>query len=374
MQAVRAALLLLGWLLALAPMLAHNASHGALWTLTTNAGVNFYAGNNPESRGRFRPPPGIAFFANVPQTSEGGRLPPALARRQLTTEAVAGTAHAADSAAWMRRSLDWMRSEPVRFGWLLLRKVGLVLQGREIGQIESPAYQRQRLPWLRVFWVGWSLLLPLAFVGAWLGWRQPDNRPVARTWTLLVVMLLLPCVLFFVTARYRLVAVPFASLLAGMALTLLLDLWRRRRRAFWGWIGALVILVAGTRIGARPAASAAGWENAQMAERLYASGDLQQAIRYQEVAARQLPGRREIVLNLALYWSERAAEGDLRRAEHTLRLLAQAHPDDAVVLFNWASLLQQTGEAGRARQVYRRVLEIEPSFEAARRNLQILGG
>lgn len=158
-------LLILAWSLPLLPALRHNAARGLPCTLTTNAGVNFYAGNHERCRGRFRPPPGVEFFqATVDLQGQGlamnsdgaalGALPPALAKRALTTRAVAASDDAADSAYWFQRSWEWIRSQPVDFAALLLRKAALVVQGSEIGQIESPSFHRQRLPVLRIFWVG----------------------------------------------------------------------------------------------------------------------------------------------------------------------------------------------------------------------------
>ena len=78
----------------------------------------------------------------------------------------------------------------------------------------------------------------------------------------------------------------------------------------------------------------------------------------------------EAQLNLALYWSERAAPGDLKRAEEFLRSLVAQFPDRPILLFNWASLLEQTGNRQEAQRVYRRTLELAPDFEAARQNLR----
>ena len=375
-------LLVVAWALCLVPQLRHNAARGSTWTLTTNAGVNFYAGNHEGSRGRFRPPPGVAFFqdmvdlnaAHLSENADSSRksLPPALAKRALTTRAVTASDRAADSAYWFQQAGAWIAAKPMDYAGLLLRKTALVMQGHEIGQIESPSFHRQRLPLLRVFWVGWSLLLSLAVVGAWSGLRNRGNRAVVLRLTLLILTLLLPCIAFFVTARYRLVAVPLLCVLAGMGATTLFSQWRQQRSRFWICLLLLIVVFALTRVGGKPSPSRQAWENAQMAERLYTSGQLDEAIAYQEVAQQLQPQRLEIQLNLALYWSERGAVGDLQGAEQMLRGLAGRFPDRPVVLFNWASLLEQTGDTTGARRVYRRVLELDPALEAARQNLRAL--
>jgi tetratricopeptide (TPR) repeat protein len=352
------------------PALRHNAAHDAPWILTTNAGVNFYAGNQEGSTGRFRPPAGVTFFETTTGTTSG--VTPAGAQRALTTQAVAGTDRAADSAYWFGAAGTWIRTHPADYAALRLRKTLLVLQGHEIGQIESPAFHRQRLPALRIFWVGWSLVLSLAVVGFWSGLQQPATRQATKRLALLTAALLLPCVVFFVTARYRLVAVPLLCVLAGMGLTALLAQWRQQRRRFWISLLVVVAVFSATRIGGATSVSRQAWENAQMADRLYAVGQLDEAIVFLENAQRLQPQRLEVHLNLALYRSERGAPGDLVSATQTLRRLAARFPDHPIVLFNWARVLEQTGDSNAARHVYGRVLELDPSFDAARQRLQAL--
>ncbi len=367
-----AVLLSVAWLAVLVPVLVRNAREGGSFVLTTNAGVNFYAGNAPGANGRFRQPPGVQFFtAPLAHAELQGELPAALAARALTVEAVAGTPQAADSGAWLSRAWEWMRTHPGEFLALELRKIGLVLQGREIAQIESVPFHRERLAVLRLFFVNLSLVLPLAALGLWCA-RSPSSaqRSLARG---VLIATLLPCVVFFVTARYRLPAVPFLTLFAGAGAAQLVE-WARRRqvRALLVAVVFCVVAAALTRVGAQPPRTAPGWNHAQMAERVYALGDLEGAIRYQEEAARWLPDRTEVLLNLALYWSERNTPPDLERAEQLLRRLVQAEPQRPVLLFNLGVILEQRGRPDAARQVWERVLQIDPAFQPARARLRAL--
>jgi len=368
---VRLALLLaVAWVAVLVPVLVRNAAQGGGLVLTTNAGVNFYAGNAPEANGRFRQPPGVQFFsAPLVHAQLREQLPPAVAERALTVEAVAGSPQAARSFEWLARSWEWIGAEPVAFAMLLLRKIGLVLQGREIGQIESLDFHRQRLPAWRVFVVSWTWILPLAALGIWCTRRKRSRQQ--RSLLGMAVVTLLPCVLFFVTARYRLVALPFLAPFAGAGAAWLLESARSR-----SWprllVAVLLCLVAGalTRVGGRPPLSAPGWSNAQMAERLYALGDLEGAIRFQEEATRWLPDRTEVLLNLALYWSERNTPTDLERAEQLLRAVVQKNPQQPIVLFNLGVILEQRGRPDEARDAWERALRVDPNFEPARARLQ----
>jgi tetratricopeptide (TPR) repeat protein len=352
----------------LAPVVARNASQGAR-AITTNGGVNFFAGNGPGATGRFREPPGIAFFRNPVFTS--AEVPPAVAARALRVEAIAGTASAADSRAWMART--WESLSPLRFMELIARRVWLASQAREIAQVESYAYHSRRLFILRLLFMDFGWLWPLALLGLWSGWHT------ARARTLQVagfaVAALLTCFLFFVTTRYRLAAVPFAAVLAGHGFASLIDRMRARRGAKIALALALVVATGiTTRLGARPPRGAEGWDAAQMAERLYALGDLAGAIRYQERAAEVVPERFEVRLNLALYLSERDAPGDLARAVGLLREAVRVAPERAILHFNLGSLLEQQGDLAAARRSWAEALRLDPGFEPARSRLLAVPG
>jgi 4-amino-4-deoxy-L-arabinose transferase-like glycosyltransferase len=359
-------------LLVLAPVVARNLRMGGGLVVATNGGVNFYAGNNPQANGRFREPPGLRFFRDPTfVAARSADLPPAVAARALTVRAVAGDESAADSGAWTRRAIDWMAAHPVHAAGLLLRKVWLVLQAREIPQIESYAFHAGRIGALRAFGVDFGWLWPLAALGLWCARRE--RLPGWRLLAGLGAALLVPCLVFFVTERYRLAIVPVAALFAGLGGLRLLGLARRGpRRHLAIALAALAPIALAARSGARPPSGAGGWEQAQMAERLYALGDLEAAIEFQERAARSLPQRFEPALNLALYWSERARPGDGERALALLRRLAERWPREAVVQHNLGLVARDQGQLDTAREAWRRALAADPGFEPARMELRRL--
>jgi len=349
----------------IAPVVVRNAQQGAV-AITTNGGINFYAGNGPGANGRFREPPGVAFFRNPVFTSP--EVPPALAARALRVDAIAGTNAAADSRAWTARTWQSIGQSPARFVELMLRRAWLISQAREIAQVENYSFHAQRLPLLRLLLVDFGWLWPFALLGWWSGWRSARSRTLAVAG--FMVAALFTCLVFFVTTRYRLAAVPFVAVLAGHGLSSGVG-WVRSRA--WSRVAAagLILLSAGvvTRLGAKPPRGSEGWDAAQMAERLYATGDLEGAIRYQERAAAVLPERLEVALNLALYWSERGASGDLERAERTVRDLVRRAPDRALLHFNLGVLLEQQGRLEEARQSWAEALRLDPGFEPARSRL-----
>jgi len=368
------ALALVAWAALLVPIAARNARLGGGFTLTTNGGVNFYAGNGPGANGRFREPEGVHFFtAPVLADAVGGAgaaaIPTAIVARALTVKSAAGTEQAANSALWMARARAWMRREPAAAAALPFRKAWLLLQAQEIPQVESYTFHAQRLPALRWMAVDFGWLWPFAALGVWRAWRRRETRMVA-VWA---VALLAPCVMFFVTARHRLIAAPEVALLCGAGVAAFGD--AVRGRAWRSVAGALMVMIpvaVAARAGARPPASARGWEHAQMAERLYASGDLRGAIQEQEAAAHILPDRIEAQLNLAAYWSESHNPGDGSRALALSQDIVRRWPENAPARYSLGEQLWSHGRRDEAVASWSDALQLDPSFEPARARLEAL--
>jgi 4-amino-4-deoxy-L-arabinose transferase-like glycosyltransferase len=353
------------------PVALRNARLGGGFVLTSNFGVNLAAGNYPGATGRFHAPPGVRFFQEhyLPSAEPRATLPPGIAATALTVTGAAGTARAADSRAWTQLVRQWAGAHPLDCAALLWRKVWLLCQAHEEAHLESYSFQQARLPALRLFPVDFGWLWPLAALGGWRAWRARRSS----TWVVagFAVALLLPCVIFFVSARYRLAAAPMVALFAGHGLAWLARCVRVRA---WRSVSIALVVVAAlavlVRAGGATTAEQRGWEDAQMAARLYALGDLSGAIALQEQAAALLPRSPEVQVDVARYWSERGTPADLERAERLLRDTARAAPDRALVPFVLGTILVRAGRAEEARAAWQQALVIDPAFEPARARLR----
>jgi hypothetical protein len=207
------------------PVVVRNARLDRV-AITTNGGVNFYAGNSPGATGRFHEPPGVQFFRSpmLVAAPPGSSLPPDVARRALTVRAAAGNDEAADSALWMHRARTWIAAQPAAFVTLQFRKLRWLLQASEGAQIESWAFQRQRIGLLRLFIVDFGWIWPLAAFGIWQAWRVRRRG---------------------------------AWVVGGFALALLLPAWCLRQRALPLGSGAAAVL------GGRGAATLIDWIRAR---------------------------------------------------------------------------------------------------------------
>lgn len=167
------------------------------WTLLqTNGGLNLYLGNNPDSDG-------------TPYARPGGTWD-ALAAMPVKE---AGLAKDSDQDRFfLMKVLEFARREPLRFAGLLLRKLGLLLNRREIRATIDPEFQRSLFPALFLPLPGFALILALAASGL-LALRPLDPR--RRVLALYTLSYGAVTALTVVSSRYRLPFTVGLVILAG---------------------------------------------------------------------------------------------------------------------------------------------------------------
>jgi tetratricopeptide (TPR) repeat protein len=203
-------LLLLAWGSLLVPVGLRNRIVGGEWVpLATQAGVNLWIGNNPESDGS---------AAIVPGTRAGWWEGFHDARAQARAEAGADLSAAEVSAHYQGKVLAWALDEPAAFLGHLVWKARLAIANAELGNNLEPSWFALAYdPWLLSGWVPFAALHALALLGAGalIGqlrrgkaiWRTPL---VAFPWVYLAGV-----VAFFVCSRFRLPIWPALAVLAA---------------------------------------------------------------------------------------------------------------------------------------------------------------
>lgn len=208
---------------------------GVNWTrggdpvfIASQGGVNFYIGNHRGSNGWSAVAPdlrpdwwgGYEDMVRVPEREAGRTLKPSEV-----------------SAYWTRRGLDEIARDPAWWLGHLARKAYLWFGGEELSNNKDLTFWTGRFPVIGHLPVRYAHLVPLALLGlAFVPWRS------ALPLVLFIGPYAASFILFFVTSRYRLTAVPFLAVLAGAALDGLARL--ARRRAFWALAGRLLLLAA----------------------------------------------------------------------------------------------------------------------------------
>ena len=215
----RVAVLLLGTALAVAPVTLRNYYVGGDWVLiSSNAGLNFYIGNNAQYDETVAIQPGPAWLELTARPRvEAGVSQPSAQSRFFFAE------------AW-----DFIAQQPVLYLKLLLYKLYLFWHGDEIGRNQDLYFARQYASLLQVLlWkygvaFPFGLLAPLALVGLGLSYRNGLlRRPEPLLLALFAGAYMLTVVAFFISARYRLPVIPMLLIFAAYGGRELYLLWRQ---------------------------------------------------------------------------------------------------------------------------------------------------
>ena len=231
----RAHWVVLGAALVVAPVTLRNLVRGhELVLISANGGLNFWIGNNPDYEATVNIRPDLQWKRLVDEPARAG---------------VRGTA--ASSRYFARKALTWAWRSPGAFLRLQLHKLRLLVGGNEIyrnhaiypARVDSPvlAALLWKLPGLAF---PFGLLLPLAAVGLAVGARRAPCLAV------LVAALAAMVLVFFVTARYRVMLVPFLLIFAARAVHWFVAEARPRQR--WSATGVAVLLFVVANVGQGP--------------------------------------------------------------------------------------------------------------------------
>lgn len=171
--------------------------------IASQGGINFYIGNNAQADGMssWFPEAGDVWgdHTQVEYLAEH-----AVGRQLLPSEV---------SAYWYAKGWEFVRSSPLAFLRLFVKKVYLFWSNIEIANNLSFYWFERTSLWLKALPVGFWLVGPLGIAGAFVAWKNRASRPLA-------IYLLLYCLLtalFFVSDRFRLPVLPVLCIFAGAA-------------------------------------------------------------------------------------------------------------------------------------------------------------
>jgi len=237
---LRVGLMIAGILLVLAPVTIRNYAVGGEWVLTTSqAGANFYIGNNELATGRYVTLPFV-------------RPDPMWEAKDFQVEAEKragrGLKPAEVSNFWFSESLKWIRSNPAKAFRLTLHKARLLIHQYEIPDNHSFYLTRQKfvpILWLAI--LGFGVLWGPALIGVF-GLTLTDRRALFPT--LFAVLYGLSIIPFYIVDRYRMALCPAIAIFFAAGIFLMARKWRLRQ---WGGvIIAGVWLLASLLIGFLP--------------------------------------------------------------------------------------------------------------------------
>jgi 4-amino-4-deoxy-L-arabinose transferase-like glycosyltransferase len=352
-----------GALLVLGPVAGRNAALGGVPLVTTSqAGVNFYLGNNAEADGTYTPLRfGHGSFAQERQDAI-----------ELAEEARGRALSPAEvSSYWSERACSWISEHPGAWLRLLGRKWLLVWGAREIPDSDEPAVYRDASVVLRATSVlSFGVLAPLALVGIVASLRARRRVGV------LVALLLASAAstaAFLVFGRYRVPMLPLAALFAVAGAAHLGALARERPRrpaALAGASALLALAVIASRFPRVPEGHPRAMAHYNLGVTLEGVGEASRAAAAYRAALADDPGFEEAHVNLGAVLARGGdLQGGIREEGEALR----EKPDDATAHTDLANALLESGRLDEAEVHYRAALRIDPDLPSARDGLEALG-
>ncbi|MGD8718498.1 MAG: tetratricopeptide repeat protein [Candidatus Zixiibacteriota bacterium] len=324
--------------------------------ISSNGGVNFYIGNNPQANGTFKAPgpwPSHleASSAAFAEEAEGRALRPSEV-----------------SAFFTREALRYIFTQPVDFAGKVGRRLRLLASSYEIPNHMAFDFFRARSTVLKILPFTWGIVLPWALGGAVLVARDRKYRPALGLAAVYVASL---AFLFFITGRYRFPVFPLLALFAVAGVFAAAAALRSRT---WWKVVVYAALVAGAYGAAYfPAPADVRVSDAYSYHHLgavYAArGDDLAAARAYEKAVEIEPEDSFSWNNMGLAYIRM---DNMPAAERALGRALELSPDNPETLSNYGTMLLYQGRVSEAERYVKAALAGDPNCVAALVNYGII--
>ena len=381
------------------PVTLRNRMVGGEWVLlASNAGVNFFIGNNAESNGWTAIVPGTR-----PDWQGGYEDTHRIAQAELGRTPTEGEV----SQYWAGRATDWIRANPADWAALMVHKLRLFWSPIEISNNQPIWFFARRSGVSALFFIGFPVAACAGAAGLVLLRRD------WRIWSLPCLYLLLymgTVVLFFCPGRYRLPAVPVLLLLTAAGVQWA---WRsvRERRVgalcAYGLAGGLMAAFLATNPPARAEYRRESEGLGHMNLANYCTGLAEQDTRHWRSALDHLKkavqlrpadlrarlaladaylrtdqpdAARDLLTPAVADWPDNVEcrlrygyslerLGQLDEAAETYRRISGRRPEHADAELHLGTVLGRQGRAGEAITHLRRAIALQPELVSARLNL-----
>jgi len=386
-------LFLVGSVLTIAPATIHNyIAERDFVLITSNAGFNFFIGNQEKATGQFELPPRV----NMDQDPSGKRIAESdLKRSPLKSSEV--------SRYWKNKALEVIKNDLSRFLYLLGLKFYYFWGRAEIAQIYSMQMIQSLMPVLKFPLFTFALIGHLCLIGMGGAFFRKDRIRILLV--LLAFTYALSLVPFFMTARYRLPLVPLVCLFAAEAFreilgTIQMKNWRKfsifascffilfflldnsslfsrkhEQAHFHNTLG-LIYKTEGKveqavneyhkSLIAKPSSYAYG----NLASLYYDQGDLKNAINYYKRALEKEPDNARMYFNIGqAYLAAKQFQNAQESFEKANELDPAVHP---LTYYNLAILYSKKGEKEKSRNAIKAYLEMKPDDEEAKKVFSLL--
>ena len=194
------------------PATLRNMIYGKHFVLiSANGGINFFIGNNNQYDQTTSIQPGIVWEHFVSQPNEYfGRIPTNFEQDRY----------------WYKKSFQNIRENLISYLGLLAKKTTLYFMNYEIMRNRDIYFARNQSIFRKIPLVSLFIIFPAGILGLIFSLRQASGKTDLY---FLLGLLILPCILFFVTSRYRLPSIGAWSIFAGYFFTRLVDFFKEKK-------------------------------------------------------------------------------------------------------------------------------------------------
>lgn len=365
-QTRAAAIFVAGVAIVLAPVAARNAYvGGGFYVTTSQAGPNFYIGNNPKSDGTYQ---ALRFGRGAPEfeRQDATDLAEHALGKTLTPSEV--------SSYWTDRALDYIVSQPASWLTLMVKKTVLLVNAAEMVDTESQETHAEWSTPLRLLGpIGhFGVLVPLALLGLIATFPSSGASNRSLLWLLyaLIVAYAASVVMFYVFARYRYPLVPFLMLFAAAGVAQAFRPAKPARSAVFRW--QTLAAVAAVAVVANWPMLSAAWMRAvtegNLGAALQSEGRLDEAAAHYRRAIALRPDYAAAYSNLGTALRQ---QGRLDEAVTSYERAISLQPDFPDAHYNLANALVDQGKAAAAIEHFRVALRVVPGSAEVHNNLGI---
>ncbi len=303
--------------------------------ISSQGGINFYIGNNPETEGLTMLMPELDLNESLPWNEFTQAT-----HKAAEKEAGHSLSASEESAFWAKKALTFIGKNPGKFLAITLKKIVYFFVGFENSD-QTDIYDSRRysslysiLLWKKVIYFPFGFILPFSLVGMVYLW--PRKKELSLFY-IFIIGYIPTVVLFLVTARHRLPVIPFMLLFAATGAT---ALWNYYFQKDWRRFGkyALLFLIA-----------------------LFLSNHTYFDIGFENTF--------QTHLNLALTYERR---GNPAKAELEYRKALDVYPYSAMALNNLGLLLHNRGRNDEAMTILRKAVKVDPKYARAYNNIGLV--
>lgn len=217
-------------ILVISPFIWRNYALTGEIGLTSNMGIAFYSGNNPDHPKGYGP---IDFVRGTVKDIDFGAY-------KAEAERIAGRFMTAQEVSnfWMKRALQLPLTRPWTFIQVTLKKIGHFWHPYDIPADYSYLVFQRIVPGLRYF-LSFYLLIPLGIASMIMTFKNPKVRILVN----LIFVYMGATVFFVVIGRYRMLIGPFLIILIANLVQVILNMLKKAEYRSLLYAGLIILLL-----------------------------------------------------------------------------------------------------------------------------------